>query len=246
MGWELVNRDDVFEGSESPFVSISGSHFTFNVAFARQAEITPSLRVTVYVDSDNRKIGFDFHPDNRINSFSLAARHAEQNDNKRKALTCSSTGIMRKYSWIAAVAKENAKQRRFLPMKEACKWVIQLCPAFEEHRARESAEIPCDIRGIYRYRRDTVGKIVYIGRGCIKDRLQSLERKDWDFDVIEYSIVENPDEQVKWEGYWIERFKEENHGELPFYNRVSGSSDCREATALTMKESPGKLANAIE
>jgi hypothetical protein len=76
--------------------------------------------------------------------------------------------------------------------------------------------------GIYRYLREN-GEIVYIGRGPIKARLQSPERKEWDFDVIEYSIVLNPDDQVKWEDYWIERFKADHNGERPFYNVVSGS-----------------------
>ena len=49
-------------------------------------------------------------------------------------------------------------------------------------------------------------------------------RKDWDFDRVEYSEVPDPDEQVKWESYWIERHKEENGGKLPFYNKVSGAS----------------------
>ena len=76
--------------------------------------------------------------------------------------------------------------------------------------------------GIYRYLREN-GETVYIGRGPIKERLRCPERTDWDFDVIEYSIVPNPDEQVKWEDYWIERFKADHDGGKPFYNRVSGS-----------------------
>jgi len=50
----------------------------------------------------------------------------------------------------------------------------------------------------------------------------SPQRKDWDFDAIEYSKVDNPDQQVKWEHYWIERYKDEHNGKRPFYNKVSG------------------------
>ena len=107
--------------------------------------------------------------------------------------------------------------------KEGNFWVIQLCPAFEEKKARESANIPSDATGIYRYVREN-GEIVYIGRGEIKNRLASPERNDWEFDVIEYSIVNDPDKQVEWEDYWINKFKEENSGKLPLYNKIASSS----------------------
>jgi len=96
-----------------------------------------------------------------------------------------------------------------------------LCPAFEERRARESADISSDVRGIYRYVRES-GEVVYVGRGEIRKRLAQPERQDWDFDRVEYSVVADPDQQVRWEDYWITRFKEANKGKLPIYNKISG------------------------
>jgi hypothetical protein len=101
-------------------------------------------------------------------------------------------------------------------------WVIELCPSFEQRYARESANIPTDAVGIYRYLREN-GRVVYIGRGNIRKRLSEPRRCDWDFDVIEYSVVRDPDRQVRWETFWISKFKEEN-GRLPFYNKVSGQT----------------------
>jgi hypothetical protein len=100
-------------------------------------------------------------------------------------------------------------------------WAIELCPSFELRNARESANIPADAAGIYRYIRES-GEIVYIGRGPVRNRLNSYGRTDWDFDVIEYSIVQDPDQQVRWEAFWIDKFKDMNGGRLPFYNRVAG------------------------
>ena len=105
--------------------------------------------------------------------------------------------------------------------KEGNIWTVQICPAFDQRKARESATIPSEATGIYRYVSEN-GEIVYIGRGGIRKRLGSPDRKDWDFDTIEYSIVINPDEQVKWETYWLNRYKEKNNGKLPLYNKVSG------------------------
>ena len=137
-------------------------------------------------------------------------------------MICTSVAIVNKFSWIEAVANlPDKKDRRFFPKKEGNIWAIQLCPAFEKRNARESANIPSGVVGIYRYVREN-GEIVYIGRGNIRDRLNSPERKDWDFDTIEYSIVKDPDKQVKWETYWLNKYKQKNKGKLPFYNKVSG------------------------
>ncbi len=109
--------------------------------------------------------------------------------------------------------------RRFTPNQEGKLWVIQLCPAFEIRRARESTDIPSDAKGIYRYRSED-GDIVYIGQGAIRDRLNARERTEWDFDRVEYSIVQDPDERVNWHTRWLERFRDD-HGRLPLYNRQS-------------------------
>ena len=113
-------------------------------------------------------------------------------------------------------------ERRFYnPEKRTGMWVIQLCPAFEVRKARETEKIPSNSTGIYRYLTET-GDIVYIGRGEINARLKSPDRKDWYFDYIEYSEINDPDMQVHWETYWIDKFKEQNNGKLPTYNKLSG------------------------
>jgi hypothetical protein len=218
MPWEVFARDDFMEGRDTPFVSVGVHHIGFNTPFARIAELRPSTHVTISVDSENLRIGFEFHDDNRPNSFLLSGRSGSRN-----SFQCASQGLTQKHIWIGAVARLGPRGRRFSPKKEGKLWVIQLCPAFEERRARESADIPSDARGIYRYVRES-GEIVYIGRGEIKKRLSQPERQDWDFDRVEYSVVANPDQQVKWEDYWITRFKETNKGKLPIYNKISGAS----------------------
>jgi len=222
MAWAKIVREDLYEGSDSPFISITETHFRFNALFGRQASLDSSYRVTIFEDEQNRRLGFEFHKEQRPGSFALSSRK-----DKYAGLFCSNQGIVPKRSWLASVAKQSGKNRRFTPKKEGNRWVIQLCPAFEIKKARESQDLSSEDVGIYRYLREN-GDIVYIGRGPIKARLQSPERKDWDFDDIEYSIVPNPDEQVKWEDYWIERFKADNDGKKPFYNMVSGSGRHRE------------------
>jgi hypothetical protein len=216
MPWELFKRDDVFQGHEHPFVTVTSQRFHFNAVFARIAQLDAIKNVTFHIDSENRKVGFEFHRESVPESFVLSQKK------DKTGFTCSAVGVLRKYAWLRAVAKLRGQTRRFKPRKDGSLWVIQVCPAFEEQRARESDEIPASARGVYRYLREN-GEIVYIGRGEIRSRLMLPERKEWDFDRVEYSMVQDPDEQVKWESYWIDRFKHQNVGKLPFYNQVSGA-----------------------
>jgi hypothetical protein len=227
MAWTKITRDDPFEGSDSEFISITRTHFRFNARFVRLASLDPSYRVTIFQDEQNRRLGFEFHKEKRRSSFALTSR----NDNYG-GLFCTSRGVILKRSWITSVAKQSGKNRRFTPKKEGSKWCIQLCPAFEIKRARESEDLSSTDVGIYRYLRET-GETVYIGRGPIKARLHSPDRREWDFDAIEYSIVPNPDDQIKWEDYWIDRFKLDHDGRMPFYNNVSGSAKHRENEDVT-------------
>ncbi|MEE9121970.1 MAG: hypothetical protein V3U56_11900 [Syntrophobacteria bacterium] len=224
MNWEQIRREDTFQGSHKPFISISMHHIGFNTMFTRIAELGPDKRVTVYAKPEELRLGFEFHKDEEApDSFALALQSSDKKGKKRKSVMCSARGIVLKYPWLEAVAKlPKAKDRRFEPKKVGNLWVIELCPAFEHRKSRKSKDISSDLGGIYRYRREN-GKIVYIGKGAIKNRLMLPERQEWDFDVVEYSIIEDPDQQVRWETYWIDRFKEENNGELPHHNKVSGA-----------------------
>lgn len=223
MAWQIVKREDRFQGSDKPFISISSDHISFNAMFTRIAEIGPEKRVIIHIDPEFRRLGFEFTSDDRSDSFALSRASSDKKGKKRTGLFCSA-GFIRDHSWINSISKLPVQDRRFYnPRKEGQMWVIQLCPAFEEKRARESTNIPSDASGIYRYIRED-GEIVYIGRGEIKKRLSSPERQEWDFDVIEYSIIQDPDLQIKWEEYWIQRFFK-NNDRLPFYNKISGFSN---------------------
>jgi hypothetical protein len=218
-----IRRDDTFQGSDRPFIAVTTDHFAFNAMFVRIAELSPDKRVTAYADPENLKLGFEFHTEEKPDSFALSSQSSDKRGMKRTSMQCAARGVVMKFPWIKSVTKLPVKDRRFEPKKEGHLWVIQLCPAFEERKARESADIPSDATGIYRYVRDD-GEIVYIGRGNIKNRLASPEREDWEFAVIEYSILENPDQQLKWEDYWLTRYQEEHGGKLPIYNKILGTS----------------------
>ncbi len=231
MPWEEVKREDAFQGSDKPFISISPDHISFNAVFTRIAELDPGKYVKFHVDADNLKIGFTFLNKQEPHSWKLTPQSASRGK-QRQGLFCAGMGFVPKYPWLMAVAKlRDVTDRRFEPTREGGRWVIQSCPAFETKAPRESSEdIPSDLCGIYRYVRES-GEVVYIGRGNIRQRLTEPVRKDWDFDVIEYSRLDNPNNQLTWETYWIDRHEEQN-GKRPFYNKISGIDKVSEECAL--------------
>ena len=105
---------------------------------------------------------------------------------------------------------------------DGTKWVLNLSPSFENaiHKM-DLTKLDSNLVGIYRYKKLDTDEIVYIGKGQIKHRFNSPERKDWDFDIIEYSEIKENDSQNKWESYWIEKFKKD-FKKLPRYNSIGG------------------------
>lgn len=118
MAWEVFNRDDSYVGHDVPFVSVGPHHFIFSAVFARIASLQPGSFVTVHVDSENRKVGFEFHNEKRNNAFALSPRA------KRSSVGFSVVGLLRKYAWIRSVSCLSSRNRRFTPVKEGRRWVI--------------------------------------------------------------------------------------------------------------------------
>ena len=76
---------------------------------------------------------------------------------------------------------------------EKC-FFFTVAPCFECNN--ESITIPEGATGIYRYR-NSDDEVIYIGRGNIRDRLRSPERKDWDIAKVEYSLINDRCEMAK-------------------------------------------------
>ncbi len=222
MAWMPVKRTDTFESSDKPYISFTKDRIIFNTAFSRAAELGPGKRVSLQIDEKNFKIGFEFSDDTQKRDSWPLLGERKSLSGKHVGMFFSARGFLAQCAWARNVARlPSRKDKRFVPKREAGIWVVQLCPAFENKRARESLDIPADGFGIYRYLREN-GEVMYIGRGLIRQRLAAPDRKDWTFDIVEYSLVENPDDQVKWEAHWLARYKEDHNGELPIYNKIGG------------------------
>jgi hypothetical protein len=212
---EWVKIKKTFVQKDEPSVTISKNRFSFNSAMKKLAELEKNQYVNFSVDEEDRRIAFEFKPiNNDDDDFKVI--------NVTKQPLCVCAELFKK-NWISKIS-ELKGQNVFAAKHEGKKWIITLCPSFENQIKRSDAKnIPSDVSGIYRYLDS--GNIVYIGKGNIKNRLNLSERTNWKFDIIEYSIIKDDEKAYEWENYWIDKYKSNNKNQLPTYNLISGHSD---------------------
>lgn len=213
MSFKPFKRKDFFTRDDSPKISIRKHHLGFNGIFVKLADLQNFDKVQIFVDQENYRIGFKFHRGSNPDYLKL---FSDNRSHKTKAT--SAVQLVREYPFLRKVAEiENRLDRQFEVKKDLQDknlWVAQLYPAFE--KSTDSKSELRSLKGIYRYKRSN-GEVVYIGRGSILSRLNSPDRANWDFDLIEYSIIEDSSKQAQWEAYWLNKFVEQND-KLPIYN----------------------------
>ena len=214
-------------------VTVNPTSFTFSVEARDMANLKDMHWMRVHTDPDERLIVFEPFAglDKRPGLLKLGTSNMGH-----KRLTAK--GLIAQRPWIKAVAALPLEQRKFEikpylgPMPPSKKngearkpWYIQLMPAFEEFVIPSQIDrFAATEKGIYRYWSDD--EVVYIGKGNIRERFQSeTERKNWLVSKIEYSVIEDDQEAFEWESWWIERFREENNGHRPRFNKVGGHRD---------------------
>lgn len=202
-----------------PLVSLRQGRFHYNATFARLADFEKKKCVIYYIDSETREIGFEFLAE----SDDTDAYTLEDRGGPAK-FRSSANELIKKNVWIRSVATPGLQAPGSFEAKKTGKlWVVRLCPAFEYSVLRDNmSDIPADAKGIYRYINKS-GLVLYIGKGAIRRRAQEPERLEWNFDSIEYSLIENENDQFEWEAFWIDQYQEKNAGELPAYNRQGGN-----------------------
>ena len=210
MAWKIAKRIAV--ASKLPTITINKGRFSYNAALSRAVDFEMNKYVSYFFDEDTRRIGFAFSKIQGEHSSKITGSSAQ-------GYSSYSTELFR-IPWInkAGITKGSNK---YESEKDGSKWVITLRPVFERSFNRESVrEIDSEIRGIYRYIDE--GKIVYIGKGIIKERLAEEQRKEWKFNLVEFSVIKDEDDQYNWERYWLDVYKNENGDHLPPYNLISG------------------------
>ena len=217
MSFKPFIRTDSFTRDSFPKISIRKEHIGFNAVFVKIANLQKFSKVKIEIDEEEFRIGFRFDNEGGHNALALFSDNPSHSTKATGAIK-----LINRYPFIKKISEfQDPLERQFEVKKDVQDksfWIAQLCPAFEYTKSSES-DLK-HLKGIYRYKRAN-GEIVYIGKGKILSRLNALDRQEWDFDVIEYSIIENSTEQSKWESYWLDKFAEKE-GRRPFYNKING------------------------
>ena len=201
------------------FLSITKMHIRFSSEFVKISQIDSEFKVLIYIDNENRKIRFEFSKTELYDCLTLTQQKGKTN------LQISASKLYKEIDWLRSFANLSGKERRLIPKKYGNAWEVSLMPSFENSVIRiDCNKIIKDIKGIYRYKKND-GQVVYIGKGEIAKRHAEQQRKQWDFDIIDYSEIENATDQFHWESYWIEEFKKMNNGKLPIYNMINGKKN---------------------
>jgi hypothetical protein len=218
MAWEEVSNIKT-KNYMDPTISIGQFHIHYSSVFEKLSDLKKYKRVKYYVDKDTLKIGFEFTNDQK----SGVALFRKSDGGGACRSSCNE--LNSRYEWIKSISYlKNSKARKFIATKEGKIWSIQLMPGFEYKCKRDQInEIDARSIGIYRYLRNE--EVVYIGKGDIKRRLQEEQRKKWDFEIIEWSVLAEESDQYRWEKWWLDFYQEYNGGKLPIYNSISGRSE---------------------
>ena len=206
---------------------INKSGITFSANFIKKEKLQDAKGVKFFVDDvDPYYLGFKFKNElDEPNTLSLMASGRTRGGGA--GFTIKASELINKNPILKNVQKMNSKQDRtfeiFFDKKESI-YSILVRPNFEIIvNYLDKNTIPEAFKGIYRYR-NKEDQIIYIGKGGIKTRVNSPERRDWGIQKIEYSILLDDELSFYWENYYLDRYLS-THGSKPPFNVIMGKSE---------------------
>ena len=207
--------------NDEPVIAIRDYRFYYSATFSKLADLRDKNYVRYYIDDKKMEILMEFLSEKEDDSCYKVGNEQNKKNNFR-----SSIGAMiSHYHLVRKIHNSRDNElKKFVATKRGNLWVIKLRPCFENVIDRKDVNhLANNLKGIYRYLNNQ-GEVVYIGEGDIKQRVKIQERRDWNFDKIEYSVIDSENDRYYWENYWIEKHKEKNNGKLPYYNLLSGNN----------------------
>jgi plasmid maintenance system killer protein len=206
---------------------INKSGISFSAKFVKKEKLQDAKGVKFFIDDvDPYYLGFKFKNElDEPNTLSLMASGRTRGGGA--GFTIKAAELINKNPILKNVQKMNSKQDRtfeiFFDKKESI-YSILVRPNFEIIvNYLDKNTIPEAFKGIYRYR-NKEDQIIYIGKGGIKTRVNSPERRDWGIQKIEYSILLDDELSFYWENYYLDRYLS-THGSKPPFNVIMGKSE---------------------
>lgn len=199
--------------------------FSFSASFIRKNNLEQMRSVKVLKDDENPYwLGFKFLDASNVSN-SLALLNKQGDSGKTTAARAiKAAQIYSKSETLRSIRDDESKiSRRFAIQWDVTKrlYFVELRPTFEKRTPFDDRlTIDPSARGIYRYKNSS-DKVIYIGKGVIRDRAQSPERQKWQIKTIEYSICKSDNDAFRWEAYYINDY-ESKEGKIPPFNEIKG------------------------
>jgi len=123
MAWKEFKREDKGNSLGVPCISLTKLHFRLNSAFIKAYKIAHPCFVTIYINEEDKQIGFKFHVKEETNAYKVTFYPRNR---KTKAYNgqFGAIRIMQEYSWIQKTENEIFEKRRFKPIKKNDMWII--------------------------------------------------------------------------------------------------------------------------
>lgn len=211
------------QGSKSckakfPCITIRKKAMALNVDFVEMANAESYCHAEVYVSDDGNKVAIKFLMEGTKDSYAVTSdggNRERQRIGKSKNRLIACGKVIENTLALRALSKSKSI-KRLAVSQENDLWVASITPSFA-YKYSQTKPKESDI-GVYKYIKDN--EIVYIGRGRIRERIASPERKEWLYDEIEYMIVDE-DKAIKIEAELINEHKMV-YSYIPVYNKILG------------------------
>ena len=225
MAIKEINLDRI--PAQDSVLYINKTGITFSANFIKKEKLQDAKGVKFFEDDeDPYYLGFKFKNDlEEPNTLSLNASGRSRGGSA--GFTIKAAELINKNPILKNVQRMTSRQDRTFEIfyeKKTSIYSILLRPNFEIIvKFSDRNTIPDAFKGIYRYR-NSEGQIIYIGKGGIKARVNSPERKEWGISKVEYSIILDDEKSYSWENYYLERYVS-TFGSKPPFNVIMGKSE---------------------
>ena len=202
------------------YITISKSGFFFSAEFIEKNKLTLNNYCQFFTSSENDyRFGVSFSEEKQEGCFKIinTLRGKYKDNSMARSVTASS--FFNNTPIFKELTKNNCRNRFSLKFnkQDGC-YIFNVIPAFEI--SKKPTEIPGDITGIYKCFNKNKN-VLYIGKGNIKSRIKEHLGKEWEIAKVDYSVIKDNDEMLKYESYHLEQFKKDN-GAYPPHNLIGG------------------------
>ena len=202
------------------YITISKSGFFFSAEFIEKNKLTLNNYCQFFTSSENDyRFGVSFSEEKQEGSFKIinTLRGKYKDNSMARSVTASS--FFNNTPIFKELTKNNCRNRFSLKFnkQDEC-YIFNVIPAFEI--SKKPTEIPGDITGIYKCFNKNKN-VLYIGKGNIKSRIKEHLGKEWEIAKVDYSVIKDNEEMLKYESYHLEQFKKDN-GAYPPHNLIGG------------------------